>query len=249
MTTATCEGIEFETRPRNRRHAYLIDPQAFATWRGGGDVRREVVPRPGRHGSYYADGWLDSKVVPIKGHILAESQEDFEEMRRNLEGFLVGRTAKMVVAEDDGITTYGTVGLSRQALVTPYGGDSYAGTFLVEVWSEDPIRYAVQPNRFGPATSVTVSHRGTVDAPALLRVTGAPSSYTVTSDLGTYTVSGITAGGTHEIDLSTGWVYRDGALVQGVGSGDVWEIPPGLPGVVHTTSAGQLTVIVPDAYG
>lgn len=243
--TVTCERVVFETHPRNREDAFLIDPRSFATWVGGAEVSREVVERAGRHGAFFAHGYLGAKVTAINGQILAPSQRAYEKKKALLTGMLVGRTGRMTVQEETR-TTWADVGLSRQATVTDYGGDSCAGMFQVEVWSEDPFVYG-EMRSFGPAASVEAYHRGNTAAAPRLVVPNGAASYSISSPGGTFTVAGITAGGTHEIDMRNGWVYRDGAIVWGVGSGDLWEIPAG-PAWTHSISTGTLRVDVLDRY-
>lgn len=246
--TARVGGLVFEEWPSDLNRAYVIKPGGLQAWTGSGDVRRDDAPRPTAAGSFWAPGYLSAKVVPLSGTILASSEAELKVMRRRLEALLVGvESDRMTVDDGQGLVTWGTVGLAQQAAVVEHGDGAFTADFAVQFWSHDPYRYG-DLHTYGPAASVTAFHRGTVPAIPVIEVTGAGAAYSVTSPGGTYQVSGITAGGTHRIDMNTGWIYRNGVLVEGVAvRADVWAIPAGARWA-HSTSSGQITVKVPDTY-
>jgi hypothetical protein len=103
------------------------------------------------------------------------------------------------------------------------------------------------------ASGATAVQYGNFPALPELVVAGPhPAGYTVTAGSNQFTVTAaLPAGSTDVIDMSTGWVRRNGVLlVGGISRADTWEIPPGLPGMLHTITGGTgpLTVRVTDTF-
>lgn len=239
-------GLTFEEWPRNPDRAYVISPRSFTGWRGGGQVRREDAPRPLAHGSFSAPGFLAARTISLSGTIIAPTASELSHMCDKLEALLVGvESSRLSVQEDDGRVTWADVGLAMQGQAVPFG-DGQTADFQIQFWAPDPFRYG-ETLSYGPASSVQVFHYGGIPVEPVITVPNGAASYTITSPGGSFSVSGITSGGTHRVDMRTGWVYRNNVLVEGVGVGNTWTVPPGLPWT-HSISTGTLSVAVTEKF-
>lgn len=229
--------------------AYLIEPRGLSGWFGAAGVRRDETQRPAAHGSFDSRGYRDAKVPFIRGTVIAPSRGSLNEMCRRLEGLLAdGSMARMTVQDDAGMVTWQDVRIAQPAVTDDFG-DGETADFQIGFWSPKAELYG-DTHRFS-GSPATVFHRGTIPAPILVRIPNAPASYTITAPnpaVRTFTVSGATAGGTHEVDLRTGRVTRDGSPMVGVVTrADTWDMPPGVRWT-HQISVGSAEWIVPDTY-
>lgn len=244
--SALLGGVRFESVPQDRNRAYVV-----TTWSGideGVQVRREQVARPGAHGAFSLPGHLDARVVTMAGHVLAPSPEMLLHMVRRLTGLLAdgGTESLSVLGERE---VHLKVGLAAQTAVTVRGNDPRVADFQLQLWAPDPRMYG-EAHEF--VSGQTAYHRGNFPATPVIELAGAASGNTITGPAGkAFTITQSRAAGqTHRIDLATGRVYLNGVLQLGVVSrGDLWTVPPGLPGVVHTlTGSGTMKVILPDTF-
>lgn len=244
--SALLRGVQFESVPRDRNRAYVV-----TTWSGideGVPVRREQTTRPGAHGAFNAPGYLDARVIGMSGHIIAPTPEQLLNMARRLTGLLAdGSTGRLDLLGEREVHLQ--VGLAAQTMVTVRGNDPRVADFQIQLWAPDPRMYG-EVNQF--TAGQVAFHRGNFPATPVIELTGAASGNTVNGPAGkAFTITqGRTAGQTHRIDLASGRVYLNGALQLGVVSrGDLWTVPPGLPGVTHTlTGSGAMKVILPDTF-
>lgn len=241
--------ITFEGSPKDLGDAFVIDPEGW----GGDDapsVRRESAPRSSRHGSTRSPGYRDGIIIPVSGWIIASSPGELQHSRNLLAGILAdGDYGRMTVRRPLG-EMWIDVGLNGTPAITVSGGSECEATFYIEFWAPNP-RWFGDVNTF--AAGEEAVHRGNFKAAPVLVVTGPhPGGYTITAGADQFTViSTLGTGSVDEIDMATGRVYRNGELlIGGMGRADTWQIPPGLPGVVHTITgnASSLTVRVTDTF-
>lgn len=232
---------------------FFVEQDGFDGWEDAPDARRDTVDIPNGHGAFDQPNWLAPRDITIKGFAQARTVRELEAMRDQLTGCLADAAGKIVV-EYRGRTTWATVrrGLSRPTFKS-VGGTRY-GTFEISLWARNPRKFG-EVQVAGPGTSVTAFHYGNFSASPELLVTGVmPSGYRVNGPDGRQFVvsQALAAGQTHRIDMSTGWLYRNGVLQTGaVSSARIWTVPSGVR-VTHTlvpvSGSGQLTVRTPDTY-
>lgn len=209
---------------------------------GGVEMRRDSSYRPAAAGKFGAPGYLSERLLGWSGLVLTRSVEEQAHELRRLSGLLAdGLTG--VVSRDGSPDLWATVqradSPSSQVLV-PGRVASYSVSFE----ATDPCLYG-EVRSF--AAGAPVVQYGNYAASPELVVTGPhPAGYTVSAGLSSYTVTApLAAGVTDVVDMSTGWVRRNGALlVGGVSRADTWSVPPGLPGLVHTLSGGSGSLLV-----
>jgi len=247
MLTVHIEGVTFEGWARDLDAAYVIGPDGWSGWDDGVDVRRDETARPGAHGSFDTPGYLSARVITISGSIIARSPTQLAAMSDRLTGLIAdGDKARISVQNDFG-TTYADVRLASKTQVRVNGATGTDAEFQVNLWAPDMRKYG-EVNSFA-GSSVDVFHRGNFPAVPTITVVGPRSApYSVSSQGRTVTVTqALTSGQTHEIDMSTGWVLRNGVLQLSVTSAaDVFTIPPGVPATV--TGPASMTVSVSDTY-
>src|SRR5690606_15200693 len=99
----------------------------------------------------------------------------------------------------------------------------------VDLRCTDPLKRGELRTYTAPAT---IYHRGRFDALPTVTVkatTSMTGGYTIVGPDGKRFIVTVTlpAGATDQIDFSTGWVYRNGALLEKATSrSEVWAIPP-----------------------
>lgn len=231
-------GIEMVGSPRfsSDDNAIIIKPEGLQGWRGLPAGRREALARAVEHGEHDVPVFLPSRVVTIDGWVLADSEEMLDHQSDKLAG--AGATGERVKVE---ISSRGSsrwaYGRRVACEVQDSPGGELEAEFQLQFVFADPRKYGdenVWP-KTDTATSILVAHYGNFPAYPLIEIPSAPSSYSITSPLGTYTVTGATAGGTHTVDLRRGRVFRNGVEMFDVGRGNLWTVAPGLP-LLHTLS-------------
>jgi len=242
----TFGGVKFETFPSDFDDAFVIEPGGLTGWYGAQGIRREETQRPAAHGSFDAPGYRNAKTPNIKGHVLASTMSNLRAKRRQLEGLGAdGGLRRLTVQDDDGGVTWADARLALPAAPTEHGADP-SGSFQIGFWV--PVAEIYGEERSFTGSSAQVFHRGTIPAPLIVRIASAPAAYTLSSPHGTFTVAGATAGGTHEVDMRTGWVRRNGVLMTGVVTrAETWDVPPGTP-TTHSISTGSATWVTRDTW-
>ena len=242
----TYGGVAFESWPSNLDDAFVIEPGGLTGWFGAQGIRRSETQRPAAHGSFDAPGYRNAKTPQVKGHALAGTMSSLRAKLRQLEALGAdGGSERLTVQDDDGHVTWADARVAMPALPVAHGADP-SGAFQIGFWVPGAEIYGEERSFTG--SSAQVFHRGTIPAPLIVRIASAPAAYTLTSPHGTVTVAGATAGGTHEVDMRTGWVRRNGVLMTGVVTrAETWDVPPGTP-TTHSISTGTATWITRDTW-
>lgn len=235
----------------SRGRGAVVKPDGFQGWRGLPAGRREALARAVQHGEHDVPIYLPARVVTIDGVLLADSEEELEHLSDSFAG--IGATgernrftvdARSKVSFADG----------RRVLceVDDSPGGSLEADFQLQVLFADPRKYgdtATLPgdtlnpkNPAATATSIPVFHYGNFPAFPIVEIPSAPGSYTISAGGKSFAVSGAASGGTHQVHLRNGRVYRNGVEMPGVGKGDLWAVPPGVP-LTHALSvAGRVKI-------
>lgn len=231
-----------------------VAPGGWNGWEdGGGEVRRESVPRPSSHGEFDLPVFQGSMVFSVDGHALARSPLELGHLRRQVTGLGASGSKFRVSVDLHGETLW--VMARRGAKPTFKDSGIRSGLlrarFLLQFVASDPRKHGEKHEFPGGWPAI---NRGNFPADPVLIVTGVmPAGYSVHGPDGrVLTVSQpLAAGQSHRIDLRTGRVYRDGVLQVGVRRGPVWSIPAA-SAVVHTlvpvSGSGSLIVRVTDTY-
>ncbi|GAA1149115.1 hypothetical protein F6W69_10690 [Microbacterium oxydans] len=240
-------GIEFRGFADRDDYGFWIGKDGWRGWDTAPAARADVLERPNSHGTTDSPQYLGAREVVQSGFFRARDGAELAHMARRLSGMLADGGSRKIMVEQAGSTNWANArrGLGQPDIVTHNDGNLFVGEYEVTYRCPDPriygVTHLVPPA--GTATSVAVFHRGNFPAHSVVEIPSAPSSYSVTSPFGTFTVTGATAGGTHQIDMRTGLVTRNGVIMSGVGRGALWATPPGrstawtisVPGRVITT--------------
>ena len=239
-------GLVFESWPSNYDRCFLITPEGWTGWDDGVEVRRDSAERPVSHGAFDSPGYLGSRVVSITGTILASSTGELAHMVQQLKGVLADGGVGRLEVDDDSGTRWCDVRLGAQPRVAVATGGLEA-EFQIQFWAPDPRTYGRTKTFTGGASQVL--HYGNFPAVPEVTVVGPVTGpYTVASQGRSFTVTqSLTSGQSHRIDMSTGWVYRNGVLQTGVvSSGQKFTVPPGQR--VAVTGPASMTVSVVDTF-
>lgn len=229
----------------------FVGRNGFQGWEGISDRRREQVSRAVEHGEHDVPTFLGSRVVTIDGHVIADTPRTLRRFSQLLTG--LGATGDRVkVTVDHQEQTLHAYARTLIAVADDQGvryGRLLRSTFQLQFVFADPRKYGEQHRypKSGTATSATAYQYGNFPAHPVIEIPSAPSSYSVTSPGGTFSVTGAPSGGTHRIDMRTGRLTRNGVdITEHVSSGDLWAIPVG-GRWTHTLSAPG-RVLVPETY-
>lgn len=219
-------------RGGNRHSSGLIvKPGGFQGWLGLPAGRREALARAVSHGEHDVPVYLSSRVVTIDGYVVADDEYHFGHLIERLNA--IGGTGSRFRLSVDMHEENRWADVRRVSCTVDdpgYQGGALVAEFQLQMVAADPRKYgatSVFP-KSGASTVVYVSHMGTFPAFPVVEIPDAPSGYSfVPPGPGRFTVAGATAGGTHLVNLRTGRVFRNGVEMPGVGSGDLWAVPPG----------------------
>lgn len=230
---------------------FLIKERGLQGWEGLPAGRREAMVRTLSHGEHDVPVRLPARTVTVDGHVIARSEYDLNRMCHQINGWGAAGDRFTLAVELQGETLTATVrSILREAVDSgARDGSFYLADFQVQFVAPDPRKYAAEQEAFDVSTaggSVMVPSRGNFPAHPVIEIPGAPSSWSVTSPAGTFSVTGAPAGGTHRVDLRTGRVYRNGGWLPGVGRGRLWAVPNGTQWA-HTLSAPG-RVLIRDTY-
>jgi len=232
-------GIEMFGQAKSTTPGAYIGEGDFA-WFEGVDIRRDEEDLPQAHGSFDVPGYLTSRTFPVSGFFVAKSEAELEHFGNRITGVLAGGNAGRVQVKWNGDTTWADMRLGARTKFVPDRA-ALIGEFQITFWAADPRKYG-DTSVF--AAGVAASHRGNFAATPVHTVSGVGAGYTINGPSGkTFTVTkAVTSGHPHTIDMATGLLVVDGAVVVGqVTSADTWAVPPG--GVVtHTLSGAGLTL-------
>lgn len=244
--SARLGGVEFTDWPRDHHGEWaVLDSAGISSLWGGVDVRREDVARPAAHGSFDFPGFLAPRTLSLSGHLSAPSREALDHFAVRVGGLLADGGSSRLVLDGPSGSRWCDVRLGAATQIRLL--DATTAKFQVTLWAPDPRVYG-ETREF--AAGETAVHYGNFPATPTHRVTGTAGGYTINGPAGKkFTVTSGPGSGTDRIDMATGRVYRNGVLMLGIVSqGDLWAVGPGLPGVVHTISAGTLTTEATDTF-
>lgn len=222
-------GIELLGHPRDMSRPYglFVGRGGFQGWGGMSTRRREALARAAVHGEHDTRVLLGSRIVTVDGFALARSDEELE--------VLVDRFGGVGADGDRNPFEVALLGLRRTWARTLIATHDEFGRehglrkseIQLQVVCADPRKYGATTTipAAGMGTVIPVTHDGNFPAAPLVEIPSAPATYTITSPMGTYTVAGATAGGTHRVDMGTGRVTRNNVLMKGVGRGPLWAVP------------------------
>lgn len=255
------DGREILDHPRDlsRPYGLFVGRDGFQGWDGLPAGRREALARAVQHGEHDVPVYLPSRVVTIDGWIIAASEYELGHESMKLTGIGATGARMKVTVDHQGMTLWAW---ARRILAEADDkgirhGNHIRSSFQLQLLFADPRKYGeevtlpggrlVPPQPTLTATTIPVFHYGNFPAFPVVEIPSAPSSYTISAGGKTFAVSGATSGGTHEVHLRNGRVYRNGVEMPGVGKGDLWVVPAGSPGLTHTLSvAGR--VKIPDTF-
>lgn len=239
-------GVRFEGDGGPAR--FDIAPDGLKGLVDGVSIRGERTDRPTSDGEYPSLMYLTARTGSIKGLIHATSPFDYEKAKRMLSA-IPFRTPTILTAH----TAIGELWIrARRAEAPDFNDLVYGRTAEYQVsWLAQDPRWYGEARKY-PGGSVGVFHRGNYEAIPIIEVTGSrPSGYTVQSQGHEFVVTrALASGQTHRIDMSTGWLYVNGALqTSGVGAADTFTIPPGpVVNVAVSGGSGSMTVKLYDTY-
>lgn len=241
-------GIIFRGYADQDDYGFWIAKGGWRGWETAPAARADVVERPNSHGTTDSPQYLDAREIVKSGFFRARTRAELQHMSRRLSALLAdGKSLRMNV-DEAGTTTWADVrrGLSQPDIVTSSDGELFMGEYEITYRCPDPRIYGTTnyAPATGNATSVTVLHYGNFPAYSIIEIPSAPSTYSVASPFGSFHVTGATSGGTHQIDMRTGLVTRNGVILPGVGRGNLWTTPPG-PSTAWTLSVPG-RVLTPD---
>ncbi|MHC9046814.1 hypothetical protein ACYX8G_19690 [Microbacterium saperdae] len=239
---ATLEGITFEGGDGDS--PYTIIPDGLKGWFEGVDTRRENIDRLASHGQFLTPGYLSGRLVTIDGEIYTADYREQEIATDRLRGLLAGGGTGQLTVTTGLRSTYATVQRNGAPTIRLDRWGLLA-TYQVQFWAVDPRRYSVDMESTGPASSITVTNEGNIEALPVLHITGAAAGgYTISGPGGKLIVVSrpLVSGVPHRFEMRTARLYVGGTqVVGGVSRADLFDIPPARPtGTQLSVSAGAL---------
>jgi len=252
-------GTGFEATVRNvtfTGQRFRFEPGYYVTavdGLGGAQPSHHGVPMMNGYGEFdAANQYEDARIITISGFAYDLTPEAIGRRRRRLDGLLAGRDDSAVLRwSEDGsdfripLVRRG-VGSKAQRRVGAWRFADFTARFRAP-----DQRYFGQAEAFGPAQSITVSHWGETFAPLALKVEGnLPGGYVITHPAGIVQVTRpLATGHPHTFDMDTGLLSVDGVIVAGgLGTVQLWEVPPGAPGQVSVTFGAVLSTVVENTF-
>lgn len=240
------DGREILGNPRRGvASGAVVAPDGFQGWTGLPAGRREALARAVQHGEHDVPVYLPSRVVTIDGYVYGDSEYEFGHEVERISGIGASGDRFRVTVDMYGETRFADARRIACTVDDPgYQGGSLIAEFQLQLLFADPRKYGetLTLPESGAATSIPVFHYGNFPAFPVIEIPSAPASYTISVGGKTFTVTGATSGGTHEVHLRNGRVYRNGVEMPGVGNGDLWAVSPGAP-LTHTLSvAGRVKI-------
>ncbi|MBD8477563.1 hypothetical protein [Microbacterium sp. CFBP 8794] len=214
------------------RTGLFIGPNGLKGMQGLPARRREALSRPLSAGEYDVPVRLPSRIITIEpGVIIGSSEDDLQRQCDSVNGWGASGERFPLTHNVGGKTRISFVrviaaeGVNEQRRV----GEHFYGRFMVQFHAADPRQYGATEAYpvLAPGGTVKVESRGNYPAHPTVEIPDAPSAWSVTSPAGTFTVSGVPAGGLHRFETRTGRVYRDGVWLQDAGTGPLWAVPNG----------------------
>lgn len=243
-------GMDFRGYGDSDEYGYWIEKGGWDGWETAPSASDEDTARPLAHGTTNGPQYLDAREVVQSGFFRARSVDELGKMALNLSRLLADGGTEKVSVRQNGLWLSATArrGITQPKIVTESDGYLHVGEYEITYRMPDPRKYGTSLNEVPTrelGVPLAIGHKGNFDAFPVYEFLDPPSSYTVTSEFGTLTVSGVPAGGKHRVDSRTGRVTRDGVAVGSV-RGRLWTIPPGRT-IDHILSIPGW-VITPDTY-
>ena len=250
MLKVRLDGVELRDWPDASGIGFVIEPGGLSGWFESTDGRMNGGDRPAAHGAFDVPVLRGGRTISVKGHIFAETSTALEAMQDQFTGLLAdGQSDELEVQTSAGTKSATVRVVSAKAPEL----DETTATFLLQLFAADPRRYG-KSRVVGPGTSLNPTHKGRATAAPLIRVTGAmPGGYRINGPGGRQFIvsQALSSGQTHEIDMQTGWLTRNGVWQRtAVSRAETWGVPPGVAStpmtLVPVSGSGQMTVITTD---
>lgn len=227
-------GLEIQGHRIPGQPGLFLGKNGLAGWDRLPASRRNAEDRPNDHGQTDSPTYLPSRVVTATGYLYGRDPWDLGNMIDQVNG--IGASGDRELFTVDNLERL-RFAYGRRVLAAAQQSSraQHRGEFEIQMVFANPRKFEAAeryPREGGTATSVAIRSTGNFAAHPRIVLPSAPSSYSISSPGGTFTVSGAPSGGTHEVDLATGRVTRNGVYI-GLGSGDLWAIPRGAAWV-HT---------------
>jgi phage-related protein len=248
-------AVTFHGSRLDTTSGFIIEPDGLKGLDDGVTIRRNIIDRPQRPGSFDTEGFPGDRIVTISGFCVTDTPERLNHLRSQLTGLLADGKSRPASFDFDGHSLSGAARLAAQTRFTRFGGDPTAARFQIQLWFPDPYLYGTL-HRFGPVendVALVAHHFGNVAASPKLTVEGSmPGGYTIEGPDGkVYQVTAAaTTGHPHTIDMATGLLRVDGDVIHGaLGTVSTWTYPSGV--IVSqllnpVTGSGTLTIDVRD---
>lgn len=229
----------------------FVRKDGFQGWGGLPAGRREALARAVQHGEHDTPVYLPSRLLTIDGWAIAPTSEELLHKLARVAGMGADGTKTPVTVTQWDSDPQTAVGRRILAVADDVGrrrGRRYEAPFQLQFVFADPRKYGAENRapKAGAATTIDVVSYGNFPAFSVVEIPDAPADYTITSPGGVFTVSAATPGGTHQVHLRSGRVYRNGVEMPDVGHGDLWTVPAG-PGWAHTLSVPGV-IFTPDTF-
>jgi hypothetical protein len=228
----------------------LIAPDGFSGWDSGTDSKGQTISRDDAHGDYDMPVFRQSRIVSISGQALADSDRRLVHMGAQVTGLGSSGELLRITVEHHGLITWADGRVVSQTQWDERGGHGVAD-YQIQFRFADPRKFG-ETASFG--SGAPAFHYGNFPATPQITVSGSmPSGYTVNGPDGKrFVVTRALVGGSpHAIDMETGLLRVNGALVYGgVSVANTWAIPAGRS-VTHSlngSGSGVLAVKVADTY-
>lgn len=220
-------GVELRGARRPGETGYIVRKDGLRGWGALPASRREALERAMQDGEFDLPTYLPARVVTVEGIIYAKDEHD---LIRKCDAF----TALGARGDRDEFSVQ-QLGRTRHAYgrrvvaeAEPTRPHIFRGEFQLQMVFAKPQKYeAIVRYPVGDATTIVrAESMGNFPAHPVIEIPNGPSSWSVSTSAGTFTVTGVSPGGTHAVDMATGRVTRDGVYQPGAGTGPLWSIPP-----------------------
>lgn len=231
---------------------FYVEQGGFSGWEEGTAPRLTEIFRPQAHGMFDLPVFQGARVVTISGVAVAESSAALAHMAAQITGLLADGSSERVFVHENGLDTWASARLGARTKFSPIFGAGKYANYELTLWCPNPRKFG-EVREF--ASGEAAYHYGNFTAAPVMTVAGTiGTGYTIAGpDSKLFTVTQPVVSGTpHTIDMATGHLTVDGAIVHGeITQGDTWGIPGGST-VTNTltpvSGSGTLTVAVTDTY-
>lgn len=233
-------ALTFKGRRDYPRDGFYVDADGYTGYDDGVDMRQEQTFLPLAAGSFDVPAYGGSRMLGVAGRCYASSLEKLEWYRGAFTGLGAQGDSIQVTVTNRGLTTWAHGNLSKATFAVVPGGACFA-KYHLSMWLPNPRRFG-DTRVF--ASGQSSFHRGNFPADPVHTVTGANAAgYTINGPAGKAFVvtQPLVSGHPHVIDMATGLLTIDGAVISGgVSQATTWQVGPGQQ-VVHTiTGAGAI---------